>query len=217
MEWLILISAAFVALEFAALRAAAKQLIRIQRWTVPTGAKPVLLGPSRGLAPYPMTLRLLDGTQLEIGKARAKPMLLLFYWPGCTVCRDLAPSLRTLHRVWRREVDLVLVSSAPAGELLTDLREQGLAEFPASSSPILWDAWGVNGSPIAFVLDRGGVIREKGIVNTIEQIEYLLDDPAPSAPAAVPAARAATRRDDDLGQGADRGGEPALPELEATR
>ncbi len=81
--------------------------------------------------------------------------LLTFTSPGCEVCKVLTPSFDALRRgypeVQLREVDL----------------ESARATF---------DAFNVRSTPYVVAVDSSGVVRGRGVVNSLEQIEELLDE-----------------------------------------
>ena len=84
---------------------------------------------------------------------RATTTLVAFTSPSCEVCKVLAPSLDALQRTYA-DVQLVEVD-------LTD----GRATF---------DAFQVRSTPYAVAVDGAGVVRGRGVVNSLEQIEELL-------------------------------------------
>lgn len=81
--------------------------------------------------------------------------LLAFTSPGCEVCKVLKPSFDALRRgypeIQLREVDL----------------EGARGTF---------DAFNVRSTPYAVAVDAAGVVRGRGVVNSLEQIEELLDE-----------------------------------------
>jgi methylamine dehydrogenase accessory protein MauD len=128
-------------------------------------------GPPLGEAPEPVPVTTLEGVPMSVGGPGA-PHLLLFVSPGCPVCRDVAPSVGTAAAA----NGLAAVVVADAGEdearhLLGELR----AHSPLAVSPELARAYAVPGTPYAVVLDRMGVVRAKGTVNNLEQLEGLID------------------------------------------
>jgi len=90
----------------------------------------------------------------DVVYADAPLTLLTFTSPGCEVCKVLRPSLDALRRgypeVQLREVDL------------------------ESARPV-FDAFNVRSTPYVVAVDRDGVVRGRGIVNSLEQIEELLE------------------------------------------
>jgi hypothetical protein len=83
---------------------------------------------------------------------RRRPHLrvMLFSSPTCGVCKEVAPALAPAAAAVRY-----------AAQILHD--------------PHAERAWNVPGTPFAVVLDPAGIVRAKGTVNNLEQIEGLLD------------------------------------------
>lgn len=92
---------------------------------------------------------------LELDYGAAALTLLAFTSPGCEVCTVLKPSFDALRRgypeIQIREVEL----------------EAARATF---------DAFNVRSTPYAVVVDASGIVRGRGVVNSLEQIEELLDE-----------------------------------------
>src|SRR6185437_10151884 len=79
--------------------------------------------------------------------------LLAFTSAGCPVCHQIVPGLRVLER----DPALGVVHAA----------------YEEAGGPELHAAFDVPGTPYAVYLDAGGVVRAKGTVNTLEQLESL--------------------------------------------
>jgi hypothetical protein len=90
-----------------------------------------------------------DGAPLVIGGPGAR-RLVLFSSPTCTVCREVAPAL-------------------PAAAGAADLVPQVVHDADAER------AFDVPGTPFLVVLDELGIVRAKGTVNNLEQVEGLVD------------------------------------------
>lgn len=85
------------------------------------------------------------------GLRREGPELVAFGSPDCRLCRELAPSLRAIER-------------SGLAVRAVDERDEAAA----------FDLWGVPGTPfVALLVD--GMVRAKGLVNTMEQIESVVD------------------------------------------
>jgi hypothetical protein len=112
-----------------------------------------------------LTLRLGPGVALELaeegppieepapalgGLAGQGAQLVVFFSPGCRLCRQLAPAVRAL-----------------AGEGLS------IRVVYESDEPAVFERWGIPGTPfVVHVID--GVVAAKGTVNTLEQLEELV-------------------------------------------
>ena len=86
--------------------------------------------------------------------AQSGTTLLAFTSPTCEVCKVLAPSLDALRRDYRdvhvHTVDLDVARS-------------------------VFDAFKVRSTPYVVAVDRAGVVRGRGVVNSLEQIEEVLE------------------------------------------
>jgi hypothetical protein len=106
-------------------------------------------GPALGDAPPVRTARGDDGTTRLVG-GPGRRRLLTFVSPTCPICEQVQPSL-------------------PAAAAAARLTLQVL------SDPELEVVYRVPGVPFVVVLDEAGVVRSKGTVNSLEQIEGLID------------------------------------------
>ena len=106
-------------------------------------------GPTLGEPVPPVDARGADGAPLVVGGPGAR-RLVLFSSPTCTVCREVAPAL-------------------PAAAGAADLVPQVVHDADAER------AFDVPGTPFLVVLDELGIVRAKGTVNNLEQVEGLVD------------------------------------------
>lgn len=106
-------------------------------------------GPPLGEAPEARVARGRDGTPTLVG-GPGPTRLLVFVSPTCPICERLMPSLP---------------AAAAAGSLVAQV----------VSDRELEEAYDVPGVPFVVVLDELGVVRSKGTVNSLEQIEGLVD------------------------------------------
>jgi hypothetical protein len=85
---------------------------------------------------------------------RGRATLVVFTSAGCPVCHQIVPGLRVLER----DPALAVVHAA----------------YEGPGGPELHAAFDVPGTPYAVYLDASGVVRAKGTVNTLEQLESLV-------------------------------------------
>jgi hypothetical protein len=90
-----------------------------------------------------------DGVTVTLGGA-GRPRLVLFASETCVVCREVSPGIPAAAAAGR--LDPVVVHDPEAEQVL-----------------------GVPGTPFVVVLDELGVVRAKGTVNNLEQVEGLVD------------------------------------------
>jgi len=128
-------------------------------------------GPPIGEAAGPLELAAIDDRRVTIGR-RGEAELLMFVSPGCHVCEQVLPS-----------VDAVASAGRLAPYVLTDVDKEETAlafggrDLRAPVVPGLEAAqrYEVPGTPYVIVLDDYGVVRAKGTVNNLEQVEGLVD------------------------------------------
>lgn len=106
-------------------------------------------GPSLGDPLPPVEAGGADGAPIMVGGPGPR-RLVLFSSPTCIVCREVAPAL-------------------PAAAGAADLVPQIVHD------PDVERHFEVPGTPFLLVLDEAGVVRAKGTVNTLEQVEGLVD------------------------------------------
>jgi methylamine dehydrogenase accessory protein MauD len=127
-------------------------------------------GPALGEAPEPADRLDLRGAPVAVG-GPGVPQLLLFVSPGCPVCREVLPSLPVAARVGGMAARIVIDADVGdgSGPYTTGV------DVPAVADPDLARTYRIPGTPYAVVLDRVGVVRAKGTVNNLEQLEGLVD------------------------------------------
>ena len=109
-------------------------------------------GPALGDALPSVEAHADNGAPLVLGGAGAR-RLVLFSSPTCIVCREVAPAV-------------------PAAARAADLLPQIVHDPEAERT------FEVPGTPFLLVLDELGIVRAKGTVNTLEQVEGLVDTAA---------------------------------------
>jgi methylamine dehydrogenase accessory protein MauD len=117
----------------------------------------------------------IGGQGVSIGGAKARPTLLFFLSPSCPVCKKLLPVLKALQRDEKRALSIVLASDGEQAEHLQFVREQGLEKMPYVLSTDLGMGYRVSRLPYAVLLDAQGLVAAKGLVNSREQLDSLLN------------------------------------------
>ncbi|MGH2681841.1 MAG: hypothetical protein ACRDIX_01250 [Actinomycetota bacterium] len=128
-------------------------------------------GPPLGEAPEAIPSVALDGREATVG-GPGEPQLLLFVSPGCPVCRDVLPSLPAAARAGRL-APYVIVDAA-SEDAARSYRHDRLGA-PLLPGPEIAESYRVPGTPYAVVIDVMGMVRAKGTVNNLEQLEGLVD------------------------------------------
>ncbi len=141
----------------------------------PMGALITDAGPPVGAPSPSFALTGLQSEPVTIGGPQALPMLLFFLAPTCPVCKKLIPVLKALVHDERRRLGVVLASDGEAPAHLGFVREHGLQALPYVLSTELGMSFRVSRLPYAVLLDKQGLVAAKGLVNSREQLDSLLN------------------------------------------
>jgi len=141
----------------------------------PMGALVTDAGPAVGEPSPTFSLRGIQSEQVEIGGSTELPTLLFFLSPSCPVCKKLIPVLKALQRDERRQLRVVLASDGEQVDHLGFVREQGLEAMPYLLSTELGMSYRVSRLPYGVLLDVQGKVAAKGLVNSREQLDSLLN------------------------------------------
>jgi len=141
----------------------------------PMGALVTDAGPAVGEPSPAFSLRGIQSEQVEIGGSTELPTLLFFLSPSCPVCKKLIPVLKALQRDERRQLRVVLASDGEQTDHLGFVREQGLEAMPYLLSTELGMSYRVSRLPYGVLLDVQGKVAAKGLVNSREQLDSLLN------------------------------------------
>jgi methylamine dehydrogenase accessory protein MauD len=136
-------------------------------------------GPPLGEAAPIIDATDVKGDAVAIGRAGAG-QLLLFVTPGCRVCDEVLPGLGAVAR-----------SGHLSPYVITDDMDEwdgnDKVDARSFSSSEAFRSFAVPGTPYAVVVDDVGIVRAKGTVNNLEQMEGLIDSATRRADASPPA------------------------------
>ncbi len=107
--------------------------------------------------------------------------LLLFVSPGCMVCGQVLPSMPVIAR--SHGLEPIAISEEDEVETSRELGRHRNVRVVAGREH--FDAFAIPGTPYAVVLDRLGIVRAKGTINNLEQLEGLVATAARREAAAV--------------------------------
>jgi methylamine dehydrogenase accessory protein MauD len=141
----------------------------------PMGALVTDAGPAVGTESPSFMLTGLQSEAVTIGGAQPKATLVFFLSPTCPVCKKLLPVLQALRRDEGRALNIVLASDGEQAEHLAFVHANGLREMPYVLSTELGMGYRVSRLPYAVLLDTRGVVAAKGLVNSREQLDSLLN------------------------------------------
>lgn len=164
--WLLVVALCFVVV------ALARQIGTLHLRLGPRGALEIDdEGPPLDEAPPIVEARDLRGELVTIGGAGPQ-RLLMFVSPGCMVCDRVLPSLNVVAA--SAGLDPYVVSDVDAHESTAAFggRAGDLRIVPA---PELMQSYAIPGTPYLVVMDAKGLVRAKGTVNNLEQMEGLVE------------------------------------------
>lgn len=165
----------WVALIFLALLvlALARQVGLLHERIAPFGALMLDQGPKVGERAPIFEVQDLWGRLIRVGGRRERPLFLFFISSSCPVCKRVLPIARKL--ALEEGLDLVLVGDERPEDLLRMAKTQGLEAFPLLNVSEIGQTFKVGKIPYAVILDREGIVRAKGLVNSREHLESLLE------------------------------------------
>ena len=148
------------------------QVRQLFREVAPIGALTNSKGPQPGDACPAQPFRLLDGTRVSLSHSEAT-RLLLFVSATCPVSRKIIPLAQDFCR--REHVDLMFAGDDATTTQERFVREAGMASARFINDPALGRELEVDKLPAAFLLSQEGVILSRGLVNSREHLESLLN------------------------------------------
>ena len=158
-----------------AVLALARQVGILHQRVAPAGALMPTRGPKIGELTEPVETEDLAGNRVGIGgPEQGANVLVLFISPTCPVCKTLLPAAKSLASAERLE--LIFASDGFDVERHRAFAgEAGIARFPYVVSQALGMRYGVSRLPFAVLIGADGVLRGRGLVNTREHLESLLE------------------------------------------
>ena len=172
--WLIVVVLCFVV--FALMR----QIGVLHERVFPAGALMTGRGPQAGEQTPVNDLVAFDDTRITLGDG-TRSTLLLFVSPSCPVCKTLLPIVNSVARSEARNHPLQVILASD-GDTAEDRRQHlqfisayNLAKDRYVISKRLGLAFVVEKLPFAALIDKAGVIRAKGLVNSREHLESLFE------------------------------------------
>ncbi len=154
-----------------------RQIGVIHERIAPMGALNFDKGPKEGESAPLFELIDLHRRRIKIGGASpdGRSILLFFLSPTCPVCKKMLPILRSIARAESRWLDVVLASDGEPAEHERFVASQHLDDFTYLLSEQLGVTYRVGKLPYAVLIDGDGVVRAKGLINTREHLESLIE------------------------------------------
>lgn len=168
--WCLVIVLALVVL------ALARQVGVLHERVSPAGALMPTTGPKVGERTQPVAYRDLSGAEVSVGgpSPDGRATLVLWVSPTCPVCKALVPTALSMAQAER--LRLVFASDGdklePHQAYVRDLR---IETYPYVVSQALGMGYAVSKLPFAILIGDDGVLKSKGLVNTREHLESLVE------------------------------------------
>jgi methylamine dehydrogenase accessory protein MauD len=128
-------------------------------------------GPPLGEPVEPFEVTDTDGTSAAIG-GPGEAQLLLFVSPGCMVCKQVLPALPVIAAAGKMRPYVITDVDVHETTRAYNGRDLKAALVPGVE---INQAYDIPGTPYVLVLDELAVVRAKGTVNNLEQMEGLID------------------------------------------
>ena len=168
--------------------ALARQVGVLHERVAPAGALLPTTGPKVGELTKAMELATLAGGSVTIGGAQSAPAargamdatLVLFISPTCPVCKSLVPTAKSLAKAEPGGLRLVFASDGAENEAQLKqhrayVEELRIAGYPYVISMQLGMTYQVSKLPFALLIGADGILKSKGLVNSREHLESLLE------------------------------------------
>ena len=165
---------AVVIIQGIAILALARQVGVLHERVAPAGALMHGAGPGVGEQSPRVEVHAMGGNAITVGGALApgKALLMLFVSATCPICKKLIPIAKDFAKSERLEV--LFVGDAEAAEQRKLMESFALDERRFINGPEVGMTYRVDKLPYAVLLDEGGVIAAKGLVNSREHFESLI-------------------------------------------
>lgn len=144
----------------------------------PAGALQPTTGPKVGELTKNIQVTSLQGEPIEIGGASKDGLasLILFISPTCPVCKTLVPTAKSLVRSESERLRLTFGSDGEDPQqhknYIDDLDIGACPYFLSQSVGMYYQ---VSKLPFAVLIDANGTLQSKGLVNTREHLESLIE------------------------------------------
>lgn len=152
-----------------------RQIGLLHERSAPLGAMIADHGP--GVGDKAPTFSVIDvkGQRLQVGgtNSAGKDMLLMFTSPTCPMCDKLLPIIKSLART--ENISVMLVSDGAEEDHKNFLSKHKLDGLPYVISSELGMRFQIGKVPYGVLISSDGVIKAKGLCNTREHLESLLE------------------------------------------
>ncbi len=176
-EILILVQWIFMAGLVLGMLALARQVGVLHRRLGPAGALMTSGALKVGNAVPEMTVSTVTGRQRTLGgpDAEGRSTLIAFVAPDCPVCSRLIPIYKRIAQEFSGGLNLVFASDEAVQGHDAYRKRVGIENFDYMLSTDLGMRFEIGKLPYAVLIDADGVLRSKGLVNSREHLESLVE------------------------------------------
>jgi len=167
--WCLVLGLAFVVLGLV------RQIGVLHGRLAPAGALMVDKGVAVGQPAPQLTVADRNGQAVSFGYTNERDQLLFFLSPSCPICKSLLPALKAIARERAAQLDVVYVSDGDPEAQQALISEYGLSSNHYVVSPEVGMTYQIGKLPYAVLIDRQGVLRAKGLVNSREHLDSLFE------------------------------------------
>jgi methylamine dehydrogenase accessory protein MauD len=156
--------------------ALARQIGLLHERSAPLGAMVTDAGPNVGdKAPTFELDDFFGKRRVAIGGPQRQGLdtLLVFLAPSCPMCNKILPTMQAMGR--EEHLDVIVVSDGAREEHERFLHRHPIGSIPYVVSSEIGIRYRIGRVPYALLIDDQGVIRAKGLVNTREHLESLVE------------------------------------------
>ncbi|WP_339487286.1 methylamine dehydrogenase accessory protein MauD [Pseudomonas sp. EL_65y_Pfl2_R95] len=170
----VLLWALLLALAFAVM-GLVRQIGVLHSRLAPAGALMVDKGVSVNEPAPQVTAADRKGRPINFGYASEKGQLLFFLSPTCPICKSLLPAIKSIAKDQADRLDVVFVSDGDMEAQEKLIREHKLEDAIYVVGPEVGMTYQIGKLPYAALIDKAGVLRSKGLVNSREHLDSLFE------------------------------------------
>lgn len=144
----------------------------------PAGALQPTTGPKVGELTKDIQINSLQGEPITIGGPNKDSLasLILFISPTCPVCKTLVPTAKSLVKSENKRINLAFGSDGENIEQhKTYIKDLEIETYPYFVSQTVGMYYQVSKLPFAILIGQDGTLQSKGLVNTREHLESLIE------------------------------------------
>ncbi|MED5462523.1 MAG: methylamine dehydrogenase accessory protein MauD [Pseudomonadota bacterium] len=170
--WIVVIVLGLVVL------ALARQVGILHERVAPAGALMPTSGPKVGELTEAISIADINGHTVTVGGPSTDHMntLIMFISPTCPVCKSLVPTAKSLASSERNRLNLVFASDGDKLERhQAYTKDLNLDKYPYVLSEKLGMSFEVSKLPFAVLIGVDGTLQSKGLGNTREHLESLIE------------------------------------------